>query len=68
LCQKSTGQEVCTGTGFDPDQARWHVHCVHQQLLAAETLLDDDVAFLAQTNQMEYRLADVNAENVYFHG
>ncbi len=41
---------------------------LHKQLLAAETLLDDDMAFLAQANQMEYRLADVNAENVYCHG
>jgi hypothetical protein len=30
-----------------------------KQLLAAEALLGDDVAFLAQTNQVEYRFADV---------
>jgi hypothetical protein len=44
---------VGAGTSFYADQTRWHVHGVPNQLLPAETLLDDDVASLAQANQSE---------------
>jgi len=37
---------------------------VREQLLAAETLLGDDMAFLTQANQVKDRLTDINAANV----
>ena len=41
---------------------------VREQLLAAETLLGDDVAFFTQANQVKDRLNDINAANVDLHG
>ncbi len=65
---KSTRPIPAAGAGFNPDQTCRGVHHVCEQLPAAEALLLNKVAFLAQANQVEYRLADVDAENMYCHG
>jgi len=38
------------------------------ELLPSEALLDDNVAFLAQADEMKHRLADIDAANVCSHG
>src|ERR1700722_17002959 len=68
LLQKNTGEEVCTRTSFNANQAARQVHGKSDQLLAAEALLSDDAAFLAQANQVKHCLADINAANVNLHG
>ncbi len=68
LRHKSAGEEMSARARFDPDQTCRRVHHVREQLLAAEALLLNNVAFLAQANQMKYGLTNVDAANVYCHG
>jgi len=53
LLLENSCEKVGTCTSFHPDQAGGHVHGEGDQLLPAKALLDDDLAFLAQPNQVK---------------
>jgi hypothetical protein len=68
LCSQNACKKVSTSTSLHADQAARHVDGKTNQLLPAEPLLKDNVAFLTQANQMEYRLPQIDSANVCCHG
>ena len=56
-----------SGTSLHADQTGRHVYRMRDELLPREALLDNNMAFLAQADEMKDCLADVDAANVCRH-